>query len=771
MRLRIIFILIITLIIHNTFSQQPTQTLRGRVLDAESKIPLPGVNIFIINTEPLLGSSTDVEGNFRIAKMPIGRYNIKVSFMGYEDKIINEVLIGSAKEVVLTIEIAEKVTKLKEVVVQGQNSKQLVMEKNFMTSIKAFSVEESKRYAASLNDPSRLAMSFAGVTFQSDKLNEIIIRGNNPSGLGWRLEGVEIPGPNHFVEEGSAGGGVSILSSNMMGNSTFLTGAFPAEFGNAIAGVFDIKLRNGNNEKREYVFQAGFMGIDLAAEGPFKKGRSPSYLFNYRYSNLGLLNLLGFKLTGNAVPSYQDFSFKVLFPTQKFGVFSLFGLGGFSRIRETFPKRLRTYDSYLGIFGLSNYYQINKKTNLKTVISYAATVINYLDEFKLDSNAFYYKQYFGKGWLRFSTTLSKKINSSHSIQSGFFFSELFYDGHAGHYYYNTKKYISMGKEKGSTSYLQFFTSWKYRITQKLTLNTGIHVLQFLLNHRVSFEPRLNIQWQFLSNQSLSFGYGKHSKLESLVIYLREINYKGVTQEYNAGIDLMKAHHFVIAYNYLIKENLNLHFEAYYQYLYDVPVRYGKESTFSLINKSNAWVQYRLTNTGTGRNMGIELTLEKYFANNYFFMINGTLYDSKYIGSDNVERNSRYNGHFSSNLVAGKEFVFGKKKNQTIGSSIKCMYLGGCRYSPIDLKASIIKGSEVKDINETYSGQYPNYFRTDFQLSYRLNKNKIAHEIRIDIQNLTNQKNVFDYMYDDKTHNIKTSWQTGIMPVLSYRLEF
>lgn len=771
MKIKIFLLLLCAFILQKGLSQQLTQTLRGKVLDAESKIPLPGVNVLIINTEPLLGTSTDVDGNFRILKIPIGRHNIKISFMGYEDKIINEVLIGSSKEVVLTIEIAEKVTRLKEVVVKGQNSKQMVMEKNFMTSIKAFSVEESKRYAASLNDPSRLAMSFAGVTFQSDKLNEIIIRGNNPSGLGWRLEGVEIPGPNHFVEEGSAGGGVSILSSNMMGNSTFLTGAFPAEFGNATSGVFDIKLRNGNNEKREYVVQAGFMGIDLAAEGPFKKGRSASYLFNYRYSNLGLLNLLGFKLTGNAVPSYQDFSFKVLFPTQKFGVFSFFGMGGFSRIKESYTKRVRTYDSYMGIFGLSNYYQINKKTNLKTVISYAATVINYFDDFKLDSNAFYYKQYFSKGWLRFSTTLSKKINSKHSIQTGFFFSELFYNGDAGHYYSNSDKFVSMGKENGSTSYLQFFTNWKYRITPKLTVNAGMHVIQFLLNKRVAFEPRLNIQWQFFANQSLSFGYGKHSKLESLVIYLRELKYKNVMLQYNAGIDFVKAHHFVIAYNYLIKENLNFHVEAYYQYLYDVPVKYGKGNSFSMINKSNAWVEYRLANNGTGTNMGIEITLEKYFAKNYFFMINGSIYDSKYVGSDSIERDSRYNGRFSTNLVAGKEFIVGKKKNQTIGSSIKAMYFGGCRYTPIDLEASIKKGIEIRGENENYSGQFPPYFRIDMQLSYRLNKTKTAHEIRLDIQNITNYKNIFDYVYDDNLKSIIPSWQMGIVPVLSYRIEF
>lgn len=169
-----------------------------------------------------------------------------------------------------------------------------------------------------------MAANFAGVSIVDDSRNDIIIRGNSPIGLLWRLDGVEVPNLNHFSAAGTTGGPVSMINNNLLANSDFFTSAFPAEYGNAMSGVFDLKMRNGNNQKREYVGQIGFNGFELGAEGPFKKGEG-SYIVNYRYSVLGLMSKIGMKSgTGDATPYYQDLSFKINLPRTKIGKLSLF---------------------------------------------------------------------------------------------------------------------------------------------------------------------------------------------------------------------------------------------------------------------------------------------------------------------------------------------------------------------------------------------------------------------------------------------------------------
>lgn len=154
--------------------------------------------------------------------------------------------------------------------------------------------------------------NYTGVVYAGDSRNDIVIRGNSPMGLLWRLDGVEIPNPNHFAALGTTGGAISIINNNLLTNSDFFTGAFPAEYGNATDGVFDLKLRSGNNENREYVFQVGLNGFELGAEGPFSKNAEASYLINYRYSTYALLHAIGIETgEGSSTPFYQDLPFKL----------------------------------------------------------------------------------------------------------------------------------------------------------------------------------------------------------------------------------------------------------------------------------------------------------------------------------------------------------------------------------------------------------------------------------------------------------------------------
>src|SRR5690606_37678565 len=322
------FVLVFIFAANWLHAQSLTQTLRGKIVDQVTQMPLPGATVMVLNTDPLVGATTDVEGEFKILKLPVGTYTIRVSFIGYKDFILPNVIVNSGKEVVLNIPIEEDIVQMDEIVVTA-TEKDRTINDMVLISGRTFSVEETRKFAAAVNDPARMAASFSGVVSTDDGNNNISIRGNSPNGLLWRMEGIDIPNPNHFVNPGTSGGGISILSSQLLTNSDFLTGAFTAEYGNALSGVFDLSLRKGNNEKREFTLQAGFLGTDFAAEGPIAKNYKGSYLINYRYSTLSLISKLGVPL-GDFVTDFQDLSLNIFLPAGKKSSFTVFGFGGLS---------------------------------------------------------------------------------------------------------------------------------------------------------------------------------------------------------------------------------------------------------------------------------------------------------------------------------------------------------------------------------------------------------------------------------------------------------
>src|SRR5690606_4177254 len=230
------------------------------------------------------------------------------------------------KEVVLEVGLRERVVEGAGVVVRPAAEAGAPLNDMAAVSARSFSVEETRRYAGAVDDPARLASAFAGVsTAGGVQENALVIRGNAPKGVLWRLEGVEIPNPNHFAGLTVAGGGgLTLFSGQLLADSDFFTGAFPAEYGNALSGVFDVRFRAGNPAVREHPAQVGLLGGQFASDGPFVRDRPSTYLFNYRYSTLGLLMPL---LPTEGGITYQDLAFKLAFPT-RLGRFEAWGLGG-----------------------------------------------------------------------------------------------------------------------------------------------------------------------------------------------------------------------------------------------------------------------------------------------------------------------------------------------------------------------------------------------------------------------------------------------------------
>ena len=748
------------------------QTVRGTVVDKDTQQPIFGATAMLVGSQPLLGATTGMEGKFKIESAPVGRHLVKVNYLGYEEQIA-PILLGSGKEVVLEVELVESIVKMDEVVIEATGVGYQPINEMAQVSGRSFTVEETKRYAVGLGDPLRLASSFAGVMNADDGANEIIIRGNTPRGILWKLEGVEIPSPNHFSTEGASTGGVSMLSTQVMSRSDFYSGAFAPEYSNALSGVFDIHLRKGNNEKHEKTIQAGFLGINTAMEGPLGNNGG-SYLFNYRYSTLSILTNIGVISEGGGSNIFQDLSFNINKPTNNLGTFSLFGLGGLSGFKDVEGEFVDHENYDLGVVGLKHQYVFDNNTFLKTTLSWSGT--NIKDDFVDAGNTIQYTS-FKKNYWRGSVLLNKKIDAQHLLETGitlsrfkFSFDETDIDyGQDG----DALPIRVLFNDHGYTSTQQGFASWQYRVSEALTLVNGFHIFRYAMNGETTFEPRSSLKWKLNPLQSISIGYGRHSRMESLEYYLGNgFDSNSNIVDYNRNLKVTKSRHFVASYDYALSANLYFKVETYYQKLFDIPVlAFEDYRWYSTINESDGYVNVPLVNEGTGRNVGVEISLDKKFANDHYFMTNVSIFDSKYKGMDGISRNTRFNGNYTVNALGGKEWKVGRNnKNNVFGLSFKASASGNQRYIPIDLATTLANNQFTLDLDHIYTQNLPSYFRMDLQFSYRKNKPKHTSEWRLDIQNITNRRNAITQILQNRQVRFDDSG-LGLIPVLSYRVEF
>ena len=767
-----------------SFAQNNKQNIRGVVIDKLSQTPIIGATIVVQNSTKQV--QTDNSGNYLLNDMAPDRYEIKVSFSGYKEVIIPNVIVTSGKEVILDITMEDEFNKLNEVVVKASN-KAGTINKLASVSARTFSMEEVNRFAGGRSDVARLAANFAGVSTPDDSRNDIVIRGNSPVGVLWRIDGMNVTNPNHFASVGTTGGAVSALNTNLLKNSDFFTSAFPAEYGNANSGVFDIGFRNGNSKKRETTVQLGVItGLEATTEGPINKEKGSSYLVGYRYSLAGVAQAAGVDIGTTATPTYQDLTFKLNGGTTKFGKFSLFGILASSTINIDGGNSNTLYGngnqvdfaSKIGILGLNHFKQINSKSYMSSTIglNYTNNTINSYDFDRATSTSFTKEMSdVGKTGYNFSTTYNLKINSKVFFKAGIQDELMGLD-----LFYKTKQnsndaWKQIWDNSSYTNLAQAFVHGKFNLSDQLTLNAGLHSQKFFLNESFSIEPRLGLKYAINSQSSFNLGYGLHSQMQPINVYfLQTQNQDGSYSYNNKNLDFTKSQHFVLGYDLQPLKDWRLKTEIYYQQLSNVPVN-TFSSSYSMLNTGSSFkteLEDNLTNTGTGKNYGAEVTIEKFFSNGYYGLFTSSLYSSKYKGSDGIERNTAFNGKYVFNILGGKEWKVGSENRNKFATDIKFTNAGGRAYTPIDLTASQSLNREVVS-SDAYSANYTNYFRLDVKGTYTINsKNKqLSQSFSLDLQNVSNHKNMFSQSYDNQRQNVSTTYQLGFFPNFIYKLQF
>ena len=779
-------------------AQTPMQTLRGAVTDAANARPLPGATVVLLETEAKTGSTTSESGSYRFEKLPVGRYRMQVSYVGYETVIIAEVLVEAGRETVQDVQLQERGESLQEVVVKAQSRSGSDIHP---VSVYTMTVEEQFRFPATFYDPARLAMSCPGVAGNNDGTNVISVRGNSPNAVKWRLEGVEIVNPNHTANAGTfsdrptaAGGGVNILSAQLLGTSNFLTGAFPAEYGNSLGGIFGMRLRPGNNQKHEFTAQAGFLGIDLAAEGPLSVGSrqsvvgSParaSYLLNYRYSFTGLLTAMGADF-GDEETAFQDLSFHFSLPSAKAGHFSVFGLGGKSstvfnapadsaELTEDKQRFNIDFQSKMGALGLTHVLPLGKKSVWRSVVAVSALehrrtadlVANPPGKARVEDDDFTERK------IAFSTVFSHKFNVRHRLKAGVQASQEFTDFQSD-FQFKTGRFFLFGQVDGWL--LQPYLDWEVRLSPKLELTAGLHFSHFTYSPKnTAAEPRLALSFFPDNGKRLSLAYSLNSQTQQAQIYVSP-------QLPKHGLGFTKSHHVVAGYRQELGKSLIFNVETYFQSLFDVPVLDAESSTFSALNLTDFSLSYLagvfdqnqnlLTNDGNGRNYGLDISLQKFILDRYYFLLAGSLYRSEYAAGDGVWRSTRFDGGHVLNLTGGREFVKTKTgKVVTKGVNARIAWLGGFRDTPIDEAASEALGFTVYREAEAFTLKQDDYFRIDLRLYVKWNKTGRNSTLSIDIQNVTSRKNAQYNFYDSVQGKVVTKQQLGLIPILSWRVEF
>jgi hypothetical protein len=761
-------------------AQSLKQTIKGTVIDKDSRIPLPGATVMILESDPLIGAVTDSRGCFSLEGIPAGRYMLNFSYVGYDPLIIPEVLVESGKQVILTAELIENATALQQVEVKAFAHKDRPANSMAMISARQLTMEEASRYAGGIDDPARLATSFAGVAGNLSS-NAIVIRGNAPKGLLWCMEGVEIPNPSHFANVTSfGGGGITALSSQMLSNADFYTGAFPAEYGNALSGVFDMRMRTGNNEKKEHTFRAGLTGLDFASEGPFISGRKSSYLFNYRYSTLSLISPL---LPENAKGlKYQDLAFKINLPAGKWGTFACWAILSADATGSNAKNDSTEWQYYqdmekdvnrnrMGAAGINDQVVINEKTYVHASLAVTGNYIYWHRERLNQQLELYPVDEIGQNDRKYSfqVFINHKFGPHHTNRSGITINRINYevvlksasDEHP---------MVTYVDEHGGSNLIQAYSQSRIDISQGVSLVAGIHTQWFTLNNSYTLEPRLGIKWQISAGQTLSLAYGLHSRLEPIGFYLaRQTGPQGVYQP-NRNLGLTKARHCILGYQVATGTYSRLNIEPFYQRLFDVPVI--PHTSFSMANLEMDWFfNDSLVSRGTGTNVGVDITLERFLHDGYYYLITASLFDSRYTGGDGIERNSRFNKNFVMNVLFGKEWTPGIKRNGTFGINWRFSALGGDRISPVDQAASSLAHDVVYDDLHAFANRKPVTWYLDLTATWKKSKPRCSTTWSLQLVNLLFQREFFGYRYNLKSHAVDPQREAIVIPNISYRIDF
>ncbi len=733
-------------------------TLKGKVVHAITELPVPGAFINLSSDQSAL---TDQSGHFQIKEVEVGRYSIMCSANNYRDFLITDYLIGSGVEPNIIIRLQPLGYTSDTIFIRDHRIVQ-TLENNY-----SITVEETDRFPATFFDPARLIATFPGVISVNDQANHIMIRGSSPNYFGWRLEGLEIVNPNHTNNAGTAsdkpslnGGGVNMISAQLLEKSDYYNGLLPGDAGNALSGVLDMQLRKGNSEKHAFTGQVGILGLDAAIEGPLSKNGA-SYVTNYRYSTIGLLSSLGVNL-GDEEIRFQDLSAHVYLPSGK-GHIKLFGIWGkSSNLFEAKPaeeqeifKDLFNIDYRNQAYVLGSRYTtpVGNKSIFKSGLAWSSLEASRTSEWEDpgSEDSIFDDDLVNQSKWSWNTQFATILESGLTFKTGINFTQ---------HRFEWKSYIDNDNVKNDQgTYIAPYATFLTRLGEKAGAELGIYGSYFSLNDGFSLEPRISISYPIQPKHRIYFYTGYQSQLFHPLIYR--------VQE--SKLPLQKTIHSGLSYQYIPSSSLYFKGEFYIQNYLDLIL--DNHSGQVSFNWFDDVLLEPLDPTATkARAFGTELSIQKFINNQWYFLVSTSWFKSEFQDQNESWQPSRFDNRFIFNGTIGKEITWSKEnKNYILGLNLHGVTGGGLREPAIDVGESREIMKTVFDYSTGFSNQLDHFLKINFRIYYRINKAKRSSLLALDIQNLNNQKNASFHYFDPFLDQVNLNYQLGILPIISYKI--
>ena len=616
-------------------------------------------------------------------------------------------------------------------------------------------IEKTKQYPASMDDPNRLISNSPSTTITDDNYNFIVVRGNTPTSLIYKVNGIEVPAPNHFATFGSTGGSLSMFKTDAISSLSLYTSAFSAEHGNALAGIFDLKLKDGNKDKRKLKIQVGVVGLGLNSDGPILKNNKHSYLVSYRYSSLGLLKAIDIQFDNTPLPTYQDFQYNINLQSKFWSMIKIWSLFGYNTTvkKESYVK---TTTNYMFLQGINLCKNINCKLTLNIDALFATNTSKINEKYKTENNV---NIGYNENVFREQLTLTYQKNEKFNTSFGFIHSLKNYKYGLNSVFINSK-YIENTSDE--VNVFQFYNNYNISLFKQFNTEFGVQSIYTTVINRISIDPRLKLKYNLNEKVEIGLSSGFYTKLEPIYIY----------NDQNKGLGYSKSKSINLGFNFKLTKSSNFKTEVYYEYLYQIPIGVygtGISSNSSYINiYSVSTGDTQLENNASGYNKGVEFLFEKYIDNEYFVMLNSSFFESKYRENDSdMWRNSRFNLRYNLNLVLGKTIQLNNKSK--LGISGRVSANGGQYFEAVNLVDSkkYYRTKYEKDLTQRAAP----YSKIDFQLSYLHNYEKCSIEYKLDIMNVLNTKNMLNQYYDIETGTIKNTYMLGLVPLLNINAMF
>lgn len=765
--MKIYFLLFIFLILASESHSQQTSSVTGKITDESTGLPLRKAAISILRGETLVaGSRTMPDGFFTITDVPVGEYTIRINLVGYNTILLDNVVVVSGEPTDLRIQMS--VVSTEEIVVEENR---FTKPNDIANSVKTLRYEEIRRSPGGFEDVGRVLQTLPGVSFVNNGRNDLIVRGGAPTENLFVVDNAVVPNINHFGSQGSTGGPVSIIELDFVNEVDFISGAFPARFGDKLSSVLDIRLRDGNRNRFLADINLSATGLGAVLEGPIGSKKKGSWLFSASRSYLDLIfNAAGFGF----VPEYSSAQLKALYEFSGKNSLTVNLWGNIDKVRFNNDDEEDRQDNENILQnnqnGYVNTYEfrtiLSPVSLLKLNLGRTYTNFDYSGRDSAFSEIFSNNSEEGNTTIKAEYLVSPSGSTQIETGAGWNFinstadllriadTTYFVDDATGSRYVlpdlDTYSELNTGKAFA-------FAQVSQVILKNFRLNLGARYDYFSeINNKSYFSPRASLVYSVSPKLNLSFGYGIFYQSPSLVWL--------TGYEENKRLNDIRADHYVAGVEYLFTSDLRIVVEGYHKNYSDYPTSTIRPFII-LSNTGGDFEQTQdfgiepLVSKGTGYSRGIELYLQKALTSDFYGLLNLSLFDAKYTALDGVERNSSFNNRYLFTALGG----YRPGKEWEISGKFR--WVGGRPFTPID-------PANGNQLVSRYNSEFlPDFNSLDIRVDKRWNFNDWTLITYIDIQNVYGKKNISGYRWNEYTKQIEANESIGTLPTIGINAIF